>query len=190
MTNTLKPVLHADFISLGPDVSAEAREELIEAARTLAELDEVLSIALIEGGDGSDFELVLLFLLRDFRSLEPFGTDPRYSRFLQGTVAPILRELAGADIQLDGPFVEIKGGAACLALAAPPQTYDWEVRDLLGRWQQQFQSASSVAGLAIGERQRFRGLAVVRGESALKAPRPAESRFGVTLVAGEVHVLA
>ena len=190
MTNASKPVLHADFISLNADAGANARDELIEAARTLSDLDEVLSIALIQGDAGSDFELVLLFVLSDFRSLEPFGTDARYSRFLQGAVAPVLRELAGADIQLDGPFVSVEGYAACLALAAPHQTYDWEVRDLLGRWTQALAGARGIAGLALGERQRFRGLSVVTGPQPIEAARPAESRFGATLVAGEAQLLA
>jgi hypothetical protein len=185
-----RPVLHADFISLAPETPAEAKGELIEAARALATLDDVLSIALIHGAAGSDFELVLLFLLRDFRSLEPFGTHPIYSRFLQGSVAPLLRELAGADIQLEGEFPPLERYAACLGVAGPPQTYDWEVRDLLSRWTDGVAGSTSAVGLALGERQRFRGLAVLTG-IGLPAVRPSlEGRFGLTLVSGEAQLLA
>ena len=43
-------------------------------------------------------------MLEGFTYLEPFGTDARYVRFLQGTVAPRLKAFAGADVSLDAPF--------------------------------------------------------------------------------------
>jgi hypothetical protein len=84
----------------------------------------------------SDFDLAFFFVLDAFTSLEPFGTDAAYIRFLQGKAARILRGFAGADIALDQPFPDIGPNATCLALIAPDQTYDWEVRAALESWAQ------------------------------------------------------
>ncbi|MPZ48729.1 MAG: hypothetical protein GEU75_05345 [Dehalococcoidia bacterium] len=181
-----KPVLHADFFSLNPSTTPQAREGLIEEARGLAELDEVVSAALIEGDAAADFDLALLFILPEFRALEPFGTDQRYTRFLQARVAPILQGLAGADVQIEDDFSGMAGYAACLAVAAPPETYDWEVKALLTDWVEALNLTPSIhmAGLAIGERQRFRGLAISSGDEPFSPPRPSKGAFGVSLITG------
>jgi hypothetical protein len=182
-----RPILHADFISLSPTTTPADREALIAEAGRLSAFDEVLSVVVIEAEQSSDFDLAFLFVLRDLAALEPFGTDERYVRFLQGTVAPVLQGLAGADVQLEAAFPNVATYGACLALAAPPETYDWEVRSLLGDWANAF--PASALGLAIGERQRFRGLAVAFGPNALTPDRPDQGRFGAMLVAGKARAL-
>jgi hypothetical protein len=183
-----RQVLHADFIALS-DRGERNRDALIDSARELLAIESVVTAVAIEGGEGSDFELAFLFVLRDFTALEPFGTDARYSRFLQGRIAPVLTGLAGADIQLEGDFPTIGAHAACLGLAAPPETYDWEVRDQLAGWSKVTTSPLRAYGLAVGERQRYRGLAVAFGTSPLSAARPV-SNLGATLIAGRSQSLA
>lgn len=187
-------VLHLDFISLDPAVSDEVRRALIEEAARLTALDEVLAAGAIEAGPSrasgraeQDFDIVLWFLLPAFSALEPFGTDVRYTRFLQGTVAPVLRAFAGADVRLDGDFAPPEGGTACLALTAPDETYDWELREALSDWTEGLSAGTSAIGLAVGERQRFRGVAIVSGYAAKKAAPPADSRFLSTLVLGQAR---
>jgi hypothetical protein len=183
-----RQVLHADFISIKPTAEAGSRDGLLEGASNLASLAEVVSVSLIEAEPGAEFDLALLFVLQDFSALEPFGTAEPYSRFLQGRVAPVLRSLAGADVQLERDFPSTARHAACLALAAPPQTYDWEVRELLSSWAAGLDGARSVFGLAIGERQRFRGLAVAFSATPVKSELP-EAALGATLVAGKASAL-
>jgi hypothetical protein len=146
----------------------------------------------------SDFDLAFFFVLDRFTSLEPFGTDPRYIRFLQGKAARILRAFAGADIALTAPFPEVGPYAACLALMAPDQTYDWEVRSALESWtrSQAIEAqpslsregadnrAANAIGLAIGERQRYRGCVLSFTTTASTPGRLADRRFESTLIAG------
>jgi hypothetical protein len=184
-----KQVLHADFIALGPGAGAQTRAGLVDEARTLARIEPVEAVVAIETDEDGEYDLALFFVLRDFASLEPFGTDERYSRFLQGRVAPVLRGLAGADVQLEGGFPRPSGRGACLALAAPPETYDWEVRTALTGWTGGLDESSGVIGLAVGERQRFRGLAICFGEVSSASVPPAHSRLGAVLIAGKAHQL-
>jgi hypothetical protein len=174
----------------------------------------------------SDFDLAFFFVLDGFTSLEPFGTDPLYIRFLQGKVARILRAFAGADIALDAPFPDVASYATCLALMAPEQTYDWEVRTALETWAHQQhraqpgrsgpggttqpggsgsvsttqlgrsgpgaesqpslsrEDAQSAIGLAIGERQRYRGCVLSFTTTEPAPERLADRRFESTLIAG------
>jgi hypothetical protein len=182
-------VLHLDFIGLAPGVGPEARAALIAEAGRLAALDEVEGVGVIEADEGSDFDVVLWFLLPSFEALEPFGTDARYTHFLQGTVARVVKGFAGADVRLEGQTAPVDGPAACLALAAPDETYDWEVRQTLSAWAEGTASGSSSIGLAVGERQRYRGVAIAFGEGARTAPRVDEGRFGSTLVLGTARTL-
>ena len=156
-------VLHVDLIALAGGVTDAARTELLAAARALIEIDGVRCIGAIEADAGSAYDIAVCFVLDSFGVLEPFGTDPRYVRFLQGTVAPLLRGFAGADVRLESEWPltadDAPAHAACLALEAPEETYDWEVRDRLSEWTT-VRGGSSVIGLAVGERQRFRGLAL------------------------------
>jgi hypothetical protein len=152
----------------------------------------------------SDFDLAFFFVLDRFTSLEPFGTDPRYIRFLQGKAARILRAFAGADIALTAPFPEVGPYATCLALMAPDETYDWEVRSALESWTRAEAleappggsaasatpasgtnaSATYAIGLAIGERQRYRGCVLSFTTTASTPGRLADRRFESTLIAG------
>src|SRR5262245_61557196 len=106
--------MHVDFVAVADKATQAGLDALFAEARDLATLDEVVAATVIEGAPGSDFELAFLFVLRDFTALEPFGTNPRYSRFLQHYVAPVLRQLAGADVKLDGALPALEGQVACL----------------------------------------------------------------------------
>jgi len=133
------------------------------------------------GMNASTFDLAFFFVLRAFTDLEPFGTNPLYIRFLQGKVAPLLRGFAGADVALAAPFPAVQEHAACLALAAPEETYDWEVREALEGWAS---GAEAAVGLAIGERQRYRGC-VLRFTDQQQTPADlADRRFETALIAG------
>ena len=182
-------VLHADFVSLSSDAGPNPQDELFSVAAGLSELDAVISCAAIEGDEASDFQLAFLFLLRDFASLEPFGTDPRYSRFLQGTVAPVMSAFGGADLRLD-TVPALEGHLACLALTAPEDTYDWEVRTALEDWASSAAASGSYAvGLTVGERQRYRGLALAHVPSSRATPRPKLARCESTLIRGAARIL-
>jgi hypothetical protein len=182
-------VLHADFITLNATATVAAKDALLEEAGSLSDLDEVVSVTVVEGESDSGVELALFFVLKEFTALEPFGTAGRYSGFLQGRVAPLLRGLAGADVQLEHDFPAPAQNAACLAIAAPPETYDWEVRSLLSGWAGRLNAGSSTFGLAIGERQRFRGLAVTFSPAPLAMQPPQMARFGAMLITGKARAL-
>jgi hypothetical protein len=181
-------VLHIDFIALAPDAAIETREELISSAGALATLANVERVGAIEAEGAADFDLAFFFVLRGFASLEPFGTDPAYSSFLQTRVAPLLRGLAGADVRLESDFPSGGTHAVCLALAAPATTYDWEVSNLLRGWLDQNRLAGTT-GLAIGEHGRFRGVAVAFADAAIDAGPPSQRPFGPSLIAGRVRAL-
>jgi hypothetical protein len=181
------PLVHVDFVSLLHDATPEGRRDLLEAARGLVGLDEVRSAGVIEAREHADFDLAFFFVLPEFGALEPFGTHPRYSRFLQHHVAPVLRSFAGADVRLEASMPLVAKQAACVALAAPEETYDWEVRAALGMWTEGLTAWSSAFGLAVGEHQGYRGLAFAFADEPLTAPRPVVEGFGVTLLAGSAR---
>jgi len=180
-------ILHVDLIALKDEAAMDARETIIEAAAALGAIEGVTRVSAIEADAGSDYDLALLFLLDDSGALEPFGTDVRYVRFLQATVAPSLKSFAGADVRLDAALPVVDAFGACLALAAPPQTYDWEVRQHLETWLRG--TCAGVAGLAAGERQRFRGLALAFDAEPLRPERPSIRSFEVTMLAGRARAL-
>jgi pimeloyl-ACP methyl ester carboxylesterase len=174
-------------------------DELVTEAASLRSLDRVEKVGLIaaatslgdsQAGEAERYDLAFFFVLRDFTALEPFGTNPRYIRFLQGKAAPLLRAFAGADIALAAPFPPLQSGGACLALAAPYQTYDWEVREALERWSSAAPADSYAFGLAIGERQRYRGCGFRFAAGSGEAPPLPDRRFQAALVSGEARLLS
>jgi len=185
-------VIHFDFISLNPSAGPDDRSQLLRAAAELSALPQVESLGVIEAdaASESDFDLVFYFLLPDFAALEPFGTDSRYIAFLQGSVAPRLKAFAGADVRLEADFHADGNRGACLALMAPEETYDWEVRDALQAWAQGVSPSPAVVGLAVGEKQMYRGVALAFAESLTAAESPEASRFKTTLIGGVVRKLA
>jgi hypothetical protein len=186
--NTNEYVLHLDLIALAPDASPGAREALIASAGELAVLPNVERVGVIEADEPDDFDLAFFFVLRGFGSLEPFGTDPTYAAFLQTKVAPLLRGLAGADVRLENDFPSIATHGTCLALAAPPTTYDWELSANLNAWLQNY-GLSGAVGLAIGEHGRFRGLAIAFADAPLAVEAPVQKPFGPSLIAGRARSL-
>src|SRR4051794_31924278 len=181
-------VIHIDFVAVADNkATPELLDALFVEAGSLAQLDEVVDAGVIEGAPGSDFELAFLFVLRDFAALEPFGTKPAYAKFLQGYVAPVLRQLAGADVRLEGEMPAIQGPASCIALAASDETYDWEVSSALRDWAKVLSPDSRAIGLAVGERQRYRGVAIAFGSA--KAERLTDELMTSTLIIGEARSL-
>jgi hypothetical protein len=183
-------LLHLDFVLLSPATGPDDRRQLLEAAAELAALDGVITLGAIEAEAGSDFDLAFYFVLAEFAALEPFGTDPRYSRFLQGEVAPRLRGFTGADVRLDDDFGAAGSLAAVIAVMAPEETYDWEVREALQAWVDATGAAESAIGLAAGERQLYRGVALAFGEALQTAPAPDPQRFRVSSLRGRAQTLA
>ena len=182
-------VLHLDFIKLTPETSREQRSQLEAAAQGLRAIDGVTGVGVIEGEAGSDFDLAFWFVLRAFTSLEPFGTDPRYAKFLQASVAPLLQAFAGADVKLDDEFEADDGVAACLALIGPEEAYDFEVREALEAWSGPTRAACTAIGLAVGERQVYRGAAIGFGVQG-PIETPEIEPFRATLIAGQARTLA
>jgi hypothetical protein len=185
-----RQVLHLDFISLSPATGLQDREQLIEAAGALAAIGGIIATGIVEGEPGSDFGLAFYFVLDDFAALEPFGTDPRYSRFLQGEVAPRLKAFAGADVRLDDDFAAAAGRGAVIAVMAPDETYDWEVREALDTWAGATGATIAVVGLAVGERQAYRGVALAFGADLHDAPAPDPQRFRASVLRGATRQLA
>lgn len=184
-------VLHLDFISLSPDAGPDDRKQLLEAAAQLSQLPQVQSLGAIEAAAASqsDFDLALYFLLPDFTALEPFGTDTRYAGFLQGAVAPRLKAFAGADVRLEADFAAEGAYAACLALMAPEETYDWEIRDALQAWRDAVPGVSGAVGLAVGEKLLYRGAALAFAPEPITNARPDAPKFRATLIAGAARPL-
>ncbi len=185
-------VLHLDFIALSQAAGPSDREHLLKAAAQLSVLPQVQSLGAIEADPGSqsDFDLVFYFLLSDFAALEPFGTDSRYASFLQGAVAPRLKAFAGADVRLEADFQAGGEYAACAALLAPDETYDWEVRDTLQAWCGTLGGGTSDVGLAVGEKQLYRGAALAFGPTPLRIDNPQTSQLKMTQIAGNARTLA
>ena len=186
--NTGEYVLHLDLISLAPEVTPEAREGLIASAGELATLPNVDRVGVIEADAPDDFDVAFFFVLRGYDSLELFGTDATYAAFLQTRVAPLLRGLAGADVRLEKDLPSIKAYGGCLALAAPPTTYDWELSAHLNAWLQKH-GLNGTTGLAIGEHGRFRGLAIAFAGAALEVEAPVQKPFGPSLISGRARSL-
>jgi hypothetical protein len=182
-------VLHLDLISLSPTTSPEDRQQLIEAAAGLSHLGGVIAAGCVEAEPPSDFDLAFYFALEDFARLEPFGTDPGYSRFLQGEVAPRLKAFAGADVVLDEDFESMEGPASVIAIMAPEETYDWEVREALQSWAMASGADRGVIGLAVGERQAYRGVAFASTDAPALMQEPGLERFKVTIVRGRARAL-
>jgi hypothetical protein len=184
-------VLHVDFISLSPTAGPDDRRQLLEAASQLSAMPQVQSLGAIEAdaASGPDFDIVIYYLLPDFSALEPFGTDSRYAGFLQGALAARLKAFAGADIRLESDFAAGGPYAACLALMAPEETYDWEVRAALQAWCDAAANTSSDVGLAIGEKQMYRGAAIAFSAGPISTERPDTTRFRTTLIAGTARDL-
>jgi hypothetical protein len=182
-------VLHLDFIKLTPETSPERRSQLEAAAATLREIDGVAGVGVIEGQSGSDFDLAFWFVLRAFTSLEPFGTDPRYAQFLQASAAPLLQGFGGADVKLDADFEAADGPAACMALTGPEEAYDFEVREGLEAWADGIGAPGVALGLAVGERQVYRGAVIAFGGTK-RIEKPEIEPFRATLISGRARVLA
>ena len=182
-------VLHLDFIGLRPETTQDQRSQLEDAAADLLALDQVMDVGVLNADAGSDFDIAFLFLLPDFTDLEPFGTDPRYVRFLQGSVAPVLRAFAGADVKLEDDLAIVDGAAACLALIAPEETYDWEVRYALEAWAGAITGDAMAIGIAVGERQQYRGACIAFGDGAPTAGKSDEGSFTATLIRGAARRL-
>jgi hypothetical protein len=178
------PLLHVDLVLLREDLESEVKQALFEEAGALAGLDGVRQIAVIEGEAGSDFDLAFVFTLESLAQLEAFGTDERYIRFLQGGLARAMRSFGGADVQLIAQSRPPGAFAACVALAATPQTYDWQVRDALQAW-----APMSVIGLAVGERQRYRGVGVMFSDRPIQRPTRGFQGFGVDFITGPLRLL-
>jgi hypothetical protein len=185
----LSQVLHADFISFAAGPNADALEEVLRAAAGLAGLPGVEGVLAIEAMDEGDFDAGVFFLLSDLGALESFGADQRYTAFLQRVVAPLLGGLAGADVRTEGEAPAAVEQAACLALVAPPHAYDWEVKNALTAWQDRA-SGRGMVGMAVGERQRFRGLALAGVRSGEAVTRPEIKGFAVSMISGRLRVLA
>jgi hypothetical protein len=77
-----------------------------------------------------------------------------------------------------------------MAIAAPEETYDWEVREALETWTQTLRPRAVAIGVAVGERQRYRGAGIAFGGDALAAVRPPDSPFSTTLICGQARRLA
>jgi hypothetical protein len=185
---TLAPhtVLHVDLVLLREDLGSDAREGLNYEAAALRDLPGLIGAGVVEAAPESDFDVAFLFALDSLPHLEDFGTNPRYIRFLQGGLAQAMRSFGGADVQLQGELREPSAHAACLALAATPQTYDWQVRDALSRWT----GGADGVGLAVGERQRYRGLGLMFADQPIARPLIGFEGFGVDFIAGRYRRLA
>ena len=183
-------VLHLDFVSLKDPVDSGQRSRLAEAAAGLMAMEQVITCGVLDGVAGSDFDLVFFFVLPGYEALEPFGTDPRYVAFLQKHVAPTLKAFAGADVSVEGD-VELpsRAIAACIALTAPEETYDFEIREALEGWVRDACVMLSTVGLSVGEVRGYRGVALIFGEGAIGRERPVRNTFRVTYVWGGARLL-
>ena len=182
-------VLHVDLALLREDAGEAAVDRLLSEAAALASLPGVSGISCVRGLEGSDFDLAFLFGIESLGGVENFGTDQRYVRFLQEGLGRALRSFGGADVLLTGRGVmpQEAAFAACAAVACGPQTYDWQVRAALDRWTA---GGSALSGLAVGERQRYRGLAVMFSDKDIARPATGFEGFGVDFIHGAYRRLA
>jgi hypothetical protein len=177
------PVLHLDLVGLTDSAGEAEVENMIGAAAGLLAVQDVIDAGVIRDSSRGGFDLAFLFVLRDFGALEPFGTDERYARFLQGHVVPALRQFAGADVRLAGwPPLRRKCGV-CVALVADDETYDWEVAEALEAVAAAV-GGSVAVGLAAGERQRYRGVLLSFADELASLDLGWASRFQCDVVAG------
>jgi hypothetical protein len=188
-------ILHVDLVLLREDVSDEALSALYEEAGRLKEIEGVVQVGVIESGarsgqaaGGSDFDLAFFFVIDSVGELEAFGTDQRYVRFLQGGVARTLRSFGGADALLRDGFCGAGEYGACAALAATPQTYDWQVQDALAGWAAF--SDGALTGLAVGERQRYRGVGMIFSGQPISRPASGFEGFGLDFISGRCRLLS
>jgi hypothetical protein len=93
-------------------------------------------------------------------------------------------------VRLEDDFAGDGSHAACLALVAPEETYDWEVRDALQGWRESTNGRSGAVGLAAGEKQMYRGVALAFNETLIADERPDDARFRSTLITGMAKTLA
>jgi hypothetical protein len=179
------PVLHVDFVLLRDGVSQADKDALMAEAASLGDLPGLLSVATITAEADSDFDLACLFVIDSRSNLEAFGTDQRYVRFLQGGVARAMRSFGGADVKLQADFDARGSIGACLALAGGPQTYDWQVQEALSAL-----APAGIFGLAIGERQRYRGIGVMFSSEPITRPLSGFDGFGIDFISGPFRWLA
>jgi hypothetical protein len=185
------PLLHVDLVSLKPETRRSGSQTILAAAKDLTAIDGVLTAGAIEALPGSDADLALFFVVESLGGLEAFGTDQRYTAFLQRTVAPLMAGLSGADVRLEEEFPPaIAENGVCLAVAAADTTYDWQVRSDLTSWSVSLTPAAMAIGLAVGERQRYRGIAMVFRDKLDSPMPPAPLGYGVLIAAGPVLALS
>lgn len=183
-----QPILHIDFISLAAGTTLAARKNLLTQAGELRGLDGLNLAGAIEADTVGAFDLAIFFLLENFGALEPFGTDIRYTRFLQRQAAPLLKGFAGADVSLTDESFQPSAFAACQAMEALEETYDWEIAQQLQTWLAGMgKDVNGVIGLAVGERQRFRGLGLAFAPAPILT-KPLAATQGI-LISGRVHLL-
>lgn len=180
--------MHADLVLLREDASQEDREALFREAATLRSLRGIVATGVIEADPGSDFDLAFFFVVSSLTDLEAFGTDARYVRFLQGAIARAMRSFGGADVKLSAAFDAPGEHAACVALAATPQTYDWQVSDALQAWGSR--GGRALIGLATGERQRYRGIGIMFSNLPMQRPSSGFEGFGLEFIAGRCRLLS
>jgi hypothetical protein len=73
---------------------------------------------------------------------------------------------------------------------APDETYDWEVREALQAWANATGATMAAIGLAVGERQAYRGVALAFGDTLQDTHAPDPERFRATVVRGAARRLA
>ncbi len=183
------PLLDVDFIALKPGVGTAQRRRLLRAAGRLSALPGVMSGGAIETLPGSDADVVLFFVLGNLFELESFGTDPAYAAFLQSTVGPLLAGLSGIDARVEGVMPARRANAVCLLAAAPAETYDWQVKADLTEWAAAFAPQPAAVGLAVGDRQRYRGLALAFVDGLGPPLPPAPIGYAAFVAAGRTLAL-
>ena len=188
MASDVHDLLHFDLISLKPDDPSSHRETVLAGARNLKGIETVFGGGVIESAGGSDGDILLYFLIEGRADIEAFGADRRYVQFLQKTVAPVLAGLTGGDVRLDSAFPEPASFGACVALTAPPATYDWQVRKDLVDWTTASGATESATGLSFGTREVYRGLAIAFFD-AMPALPAVPAGYGALSIAGRTMLL-
>jgi hypothetical protein len=185
------PLLHVDLVLLREDVSQGALADLSGEAAALRDLPGVLTIAEIAAEPAlleariSDFDRAFIYMLDSQSGLEEFGTHPRYVRFLQAGLAGAMRSFGGCDARLVATLPPPAAYAGCLALAATPQTFDWQVREAIAGW-----APDGACGLALGDRQRYRGIGLMLSHQPVPRPDSGFEGFGIDFLTGSFRVLS